>query len=222
MSWKSTADPDPLSGSDVYAFVGSAMTLGTNTQVHPQGASSVRPQDDHSVIDRERERVRRLPVAQSEGQRSQSHVSIHADEESPEAVGHLALLQSWFVLAQSDISPRNFGRLQNAAIQFEGMDGSDAGRTLNGAIRLFLTFWATVKDGNQEPELYVAASGCLQAVWSHQNGWFLVIEFGSDDGVFWAIYQDADIVEGQQRPATIAQLAQNLQALASKPLRWRC
>ena len=216
--------PDPSSGREVFTFVGSAAALGTNTQVHQEKLLSAGGQEDtdQRVIDLQRERERRLRARRNEGQRSQLRAKARLDSDSPDTAGHLTLLQSWYALARSGISPRNFGRLQNAASQFEGMVGHEAPETLNRAIRLFLTFWAAIKQGNQEPELYVAASGRLQAVWSHQNGWYLVIEFGGDDKLFWAMYQDEYIVEGQQSTATIAELAKNLKALASKPLRWCC
>ena len=131
-------------------------------------------------------------------------------------------MQMWFALAQSGLNPRNFGRLQNAASEFTNKTNLEAQESLHNATRLFLTFWNAVKDRSQEPELHVAENGRLQAIWSHQNGWFLVMEFGCNDIVFWAIYQDDDMVEGQQSSASIAELARNLQALPSKPLNWRC
>lgn len=214
----SLAVPDRLSGRDIFTFVGSAIGLGTNTQVHRENLFSAGEQEnnDQRVIDHRREREQRLQ--QHEDQRSQLRGAVRLDKDSSDTAATLTLLQNWYALAQSGISPRNFGRLQNAATQFEGATS----QTLYSAVRLFLTFWAAVKRDNQEPELYVSASGRLQAVWSHQNGWFLVIEFSGDDKVLWAMYQDADIVEGQQSSATIAQLADTLKALASKPLRWRC
>ena len=219
----SVSVPDPLSGRGIFTFVGSAVGLGTNTGIHHEYPFSAGAQEinDQLVIDLKRKRERRL--RQREEQWSQLSVTTRSEKESRDTAGrHLTLLPNWFALNQSGISPRNFGRLQNAATQFEGMVGLAASQTLYSAVRLFLTFWDAVKQGNQEPELYVATNGHLQTVWSHQNGWFLVIEFSGDDKVFWAMYQDADIVEGQQSSATIAQLAETLTALASKPLRWRC
>ena len=212
---------DPLSGRKVFAFAGSAMDLGTNTQAYNQifSLAGAQENDDQRVINLQRERERRLLQHESEKPELRA---IRSDKELPDTAGQPTLLKNWYALAQSDISPRNFGRLQNAATQFEGTDGLTASQTLSSTVKLFLTFWAAAKQGNREPELYVAANGRLQAVWSHTNGWFLVIEFGGDDKVFWAMYQDADIVEGEKPSATIAELAETLKALPSKPLRWRC
>ena len=213
---------DPSSVRRIFTFVGSAVGLGTDAQVHHEDLISARAQEksDQHVIDLRRERERRL--LQHEGQRSELSVTVRPDKALPDTDVSLTLLQNWFALNQSGISPRNFARLLNAATQFEGIVDLAASQTLYSAVSLFLTFWAAAKQGNREPELYVATNGRLQAVWSHKNGWFLVIEFGGDDKVFWAMYQDADIVEGEKPSATIAELAETLKALPSKPLRWRC
>ena len=219
----SLAVPDPLSGRRIFTFAGSAVGLGTNTQVHHENFFSAGAQEnnDQRVIDLKRKRERRL--RQREEQRSQLSVTTRSEKESSDTADrHLTLQVNWFALNQSGISPHNFGRLQNAANQFEEIVDLAASQTLYSAVRLFLTFWTAATKGNQEPELYVATNGRLQAVWSHKTGWFLVIEFGGDDKVFWAMYQDADIVEGEKPSATIAELAETLKALPSKPLKWRC
>ncbi len=219
----SVSVPDPLSGRGIFTFVGSAVGLGTNTGIHHEYLFSAGAQEinDQRVIDLKRKRERRL--RQREEQRSQLSVTTRSEKESSDTADrHLTLQVNWFALNQSGISPHNFGRLQNAGNQFEEIVDLAASQTMYSAVRLFLTFWAAAKQGNQEPELYVATNGRLQAVWSHKNGWFLVIEFGGDDKVFWAMYQDADIVEGEKPSATIAELAETLKALPSKPLRWRC
>ena len=208
MPLDSFAIPDHLSGQKVFKYAGSAVSLGTNIQVGEVSFLSAQAQenDDARVIDLEVVRRRRQQLQEDEVQQ----------------LLQFPLLQMWYALAHSGISARNFGRLQTAASELVDRASSEAARTLYGATNLFLKFWDEVKQGNQEPELHVADSGRLQALWSHPNGWFLVIEFGSDDKVFWAVYQDADIVEGEQSSANIALLAQNLMALASKPLRWHC
>ena len=213
---------DPSSVQKILTFVGSTVGLGTNTQAHHEDLLSARAHEkrDQRIIDLRRERELRLRHHEDLG--SRLSVTGRPDEALPDTVSSPSLLKSWFALSQSDISPRNFTRLQNAAIQFEGTAGVAASQTLYGAIRQFLTFWTAVKQGNQEPELYVANNGRLQAVWSHQNGWFLVIEFSGDDKVFWGMYQDEDILEGEKSSATITELAETLKALPSKPLRWRC
>ena len=83
---------DPLSGRKVFAFAGSAMDLGTNTQVYNEifSLAGAQENDDQRVIDLQRERERRL--LQHEGEKPELR-AIRSDKESPDTAGQLTLLK---------------------------------------------------------------------------------------------------------------------------------
>lgn len=131
------------------------------------------------------------------------------------------LFSHWFMLAKSGLSPRAFGRLQAEVGKIAESSGEQL-RMLGLALRLFLTFWQLVKAEAREPDLYVLPNGGLQALWSHANGSFLVMEFVGNERVYWAVNEGDNITEGQHAANSLRALAMSLKAQPNKPLKWTC